>query len=332
MLRNREIRWLAVFCLAAGLAAVLAGFAIAPAAGVLALALWGFLCAGYGVFTAWRYRQISILTAYLARVYGGGRVLDIRDNTEGELSLLKNDLYKITVALQQQADQLQADKRFLADALGDISHQLKTPLTSALVMTDLLADASLPEQRRREFTDRLSRQLGRIQWLVGALLKLSRLDAGAVAFRKETVPVEQLLRRALDPLQIQMELQNVQCQCDCPAGIVWQGDESCTVQAVQNVVKNCVEQMPNGGCLTIQVTDDPLCCRISISDTGGGIDPEDLPHLFERFYRGSNAGPDSVGIGLALAQGILRAQDGNLTAENIPGGARFVVELNRTNV
>ena len=178
MLRNREILFFAAFCLGVGAVGTVLGFVLSPAAGVLALLLWAVLCTGYGVFTAWRYRQLADLSAYLSGVYGGGRALDIRDNTEGELSLLKNDLYKITVTLQEQADQLAKDKSYLADALGDISHQLKTPLTSALVMTDLLSDPVLPADRRAEFLDRLTGQLERIRWLVGTLLKISRLDAG----------------------------------------------------------------------------------------------------------------------------------------------------------
>ena len=331
MLRNREITWLAVFCLATGLAGTVAGFAIAPAAGVVVLALWAMLCLGYGGFTAWRYRQINRLAAYLAQVYGGGRALDIRDNTEGELSLLKNDLYKITVTLQQQADQLAADKAFLANALGDISHQLKTPLTSAMVMADLLADPDLPQPRRTEFTGRLSAQLARVQWLVATLLKMSRLDAGAVVFQKRPVPLPRLVHSALEPLQIQMELQNIACRVHCPDA-AWTGDENWTVQALQNIVKNCVEQMPRGGTLAITVTDDPLCSRITVQDTGGGIDPEDLPHLFERFYRGKHAGADNVGIGLALAHQIIQRQGGRILAGNIPGGAKFTVELAKTVV
>lgn len=332
MLRNREIRLFALFCLAVSAAGCAAAFAVSPAAGAVAAALCAVLCAGYAVFTAWRYRQIARLTEYLSGVYGGGRALDIRDNTEGELSLLKNDLYKITVTLQQQADQLRQDRGFLATALGDISHQLKTPLTSALVMTDLLADPALPPDRRSEFTGRLSAQLGRVQWLVGALLKLSRLDAGAVTFQKEPVRLEELVRRALEPLQVQMELQNVGCRCSCPPGAAWQGDGAWTVQALQNVCKNCVEQMPRGGTLTVTAADDPLACRIVVEDTGGGVDPEDLPHLFERFYRGKNAGPDSAGIGLALAQGIVQAQGGRIAASNTGRGARFVLTLPKTVV
>lgn len=327
MLRNREIALFAAFCLGVGILGVIVGFVLSPAAGVLTLLLWAVLCAGYGVFTRWRYRQIAALSAYLSGVYGGGRALDIRDNTEGELSVLKNDLYKITVTLQEQADQLAKDKGFLADALGDISHQLKTPLTSALVMTDLLADPTLPDDRRKDFLDRLTRQLERIRWLVGALLKISRLDAGAVTLQKAPVKLSDLIRKALEPLGIAMELQGVRCDVTCPEAARWVGDEAWTVQALQNILKNCVEQMPKGGVLRVRAESDPLACRITVEDTGGGIDPDDLPHLFERFYRGKSAGSESVGIGLALAQAIVTEQGGRITAENHGPGARFTLTL-----
>ena len=332
MLRNREILTLALFT---------AGTALLGTAACLRWPAWGWACAlgmaaalaaGYGVFTAWRYAQLKRLAAYLAAVYGGQRVLDIRDNREGELSLLKNDLYKITVTLQRQADRLAADRGFLARSLGDISHQLRTPLTSALLMTELLDDEALPPPRRREFVHSLTEQLERMRWLVEALLRLSRLDAGAVTLRRDAVPVPALLDKALSPLRVPMELQAVRCTVDCPPGAVWQGDEAWTAQALLNVCKNCVEQMPGGGELRLRCTDDALRCRITVEDTGGGIAESDLPHLFERFYRGQNAGPGSAGIGLALAQRILGEQGGRIMAENIPGGARFTVDLPKRTV
>lgn len=331
MLRNREILALALFCGGVTAAGALACFALCPAAGWVFLLAAAALNGGYAVFTRWRYRQLQALSTYLGAVYAGGRAMDIRDNAEGELSILKNDLYKITVTLQQQADRLQRDKTFLADTLGDISHQLKTPLTSAVVMADLLAGPGLPEQKRAEFLQSLTGQLQRMQWLVSALLKLSRLDAGAVELARAPVPAAALLEKAAEPLRIQLELQGVDYRCDCPAQAVLPCDENWTVQAVQNVLKNCAEQMPAGGTLAVRCLDDPLACRIEVTDTGGGIDPEDLPYLFERFYRGKNAGPESVGIGLALARSILRRQGGELTAENWDGpagrGARFVFTL-----
>lgn len=327
MLRNREILLFSVFCLGVGAVGVALGFWLSAAAGLLALALWAVLCAGYGAFTLWRYRQLAALSSYLAGVYGGGRALDIRDNTEGELSLLKNDLYKITVTLQEQADRLARDKSFLADALGDISHQLKTPLTSALVMTDLLSDPDLPADRRAEFLDRLTGQLERIRWLVGTLLKISRLDAGAVTLQKTPVRLADLINKALEPLRIAMELHGVRCDVTCPADAWWVGDEAWTVQALQNVLKNCVEQMPKGGRLSVSAGANALNCRIAVQDTGGGIDPQDLPHLFERFYRGRRAGPDSAGIGLALARAVVCGQGGRITAENHGPGALFTLTL-----
>lgn len=332
MLRNQEITALALFT---------AGTALAGTAACLRWPAWGWACAlamaavlalGYGVFTAWRYAQLKKLAAYLAAVYGGQRVLDIRDNREGELSLLKNDLYKITVTLQRQADRLEADRGFLARSLGDISHQLRTPLTSALLMTELLDDDALPAAKRREFVRSLTGQLERMRWLVEALLRLSRLDAGAVALRRDEVAVPALLEKVLEPLRVPMELQNVRCTVDCPPGAVWQGDEAWTTQALLNVLKNCVEQMPSGGELRIRCADDALRCRLTVEDTGGGIDAADLPHLFERFYRGRSAGPQSAGIGLALARRILEEQGGRITAENIPGGARFTVDLVKRTV
>lgn len=323
MLRNREIALLALYSLAATALAAGVGFCVPGAAGWAALGLGAALGAGYAVFTAWRYRQLRRLAAYLAAVYAGDRVLDIRSNEEGELSLLKNDLYKITVTLQRQADQLARDKRLLADSLGDISHQLKTPLTSALVLADLLESDTLPPDRRRDFLQDLTAQLTRMQWLVGALLKLSRLDAGAVTLTPAPVPLEELLTAALAPLRLPMERQGVACRFDLPEGATVLCDRAWTVEAVQNVLKNCVEQMPHGGTLTMRADCDALGATLWVEDTGGGIDPADLPRLFERFYTGRRTGGDHAGIGLALARGILTRQGGALSAGNIPGGARF---------
>lgn len=292
------------------------------------------LAAGYGVFTAWRYQKLRALASYLAAVYNGARVLDIRSNEEGELSILRNDLYKITVALQQQADELAKDKQFLADSLGDISHQLKTPLTSALVLADLLGDESLPAPRRQDFLRSLTGQLTRMQWLVAALLKLSRLDAGAVTLQPAPTPVAALVGRALEPLQVAMELQGVALNCDLPDGLAWQVDPAWTAEAIENLAKNCIEQMPNGGALTITAQDDPLGAALRIEDTGGGFDPADLPHLFDRFYTAHTRPDGHAGIGLALAQSVVRRQGGRITAENLPGrrGARFTLALPKCTV
>ena len=327
MLRNREIRllfgsWLAVT-------------AVSCAGGCWRWGLPGLWCGAgclvlgglYALFTRYRYRQIAALCDYLAAVYAGGEPLDIRDNREGELSLLKNDIYKIVSILKRQTRQLGADKAYLAEALQNISHQLKTPLTSLFVMTDLLAEPDLPQERRETFLHSTTEQLGRIQWLVSALLRLARIDAAAVDFKKEDMALCALLQRSLTPLRIPAELAGVQLQLDCPPQLHWRGDLSWTAEVVGNIVKNCIEHTPAGGTVALSCRENPLHIALYIRDTGPGIDQADLGRLFERFYKGQGAGPESVGIGLAMAKAILQSQNADVTAGNWESGAVFTVKL-----
>lgn len=328
MLKNREIKLF--FGGYFVLSALTAGFCFyfsAPA-GWACLALALILGEGFWLVTWWRYQQIRRLSSYLASVYSGGEALDIRDNREGELSILKNDIYKITRVLTRQAELLHQDKDYLAEALGNISHQLKTPLTSLYVMTDLLKAPGLPQEKRQEFLTRTTDQLDRIQWLVASLLKLSRIDAAVVTFKKEPVMITELLNRAVAPFEIPMEAKEIQLTKTGDAALCWTGDMSWTAEAVGNIIKNCVEHTPQGGSIWVDCVENPLHTEISITDNGPGIPPRDLPFLFQRFYKGENAGADSVGIGLAMAKTILQSQNADVFAENLPqGGAKFTIKL-----
>lgn len=327
-MRNREL-WLyiGVSC-GIGLVGSAVGFAIGRQAGLLCLALL-VLLGGWGLcFTLWRYRKIRMLSDVLALAAGGGQVPDIRTNREGELSILQNDLYKITSALAGRASHLQQDKKQLAATLGDISHQLKTPLTSLLVLTDLLQDESLPAEKRQEFLQRVQVQLERTSWLVQSLLRISRLDAAVVNFRQDEIPLHRLLSKAAEPLLPLAEQGGVSLSIDCPRGLNWQGDAEWTGEALGNLLKNCIEHAPHGGSVAVRCVDNPLHTLILVEDDGPGFSENDLPRLFERFYRGAGAEGEGVGIGLALAKSILQAQGGDVAAENRPqGGARFVVKL-----
>ena len=171
--RNREIRWLCSILAAILLIYTGTGFLIHPSAGITAL-VSGLSAGGLAlIFTYRRYQQIGELSAYLKRISTGEYSLDVRDHEEGELSILKSEIYKMTVMLSESTGLLQREKRELADSLADISHQLKTPLTSMMVMADLLQDEKLPSLKRKEFTERIRVQLERIQWLVLLLLKMS---------------------------------------------------------------------------------------------------------------------------------------------------------------
>ena len=297
------------------------------------LALTGFACAGFALLLAGYRRAISAqvagLSAYLRQIEAGDYALDVRDNVESSFSLLKNDLYKVTVRLREQAELLQKDKTALANLIADISHQIKTPLTSLGVLADLLAEDP-PEEDRRAFVERLRRQLGRIQWLVVALLKLARLDAGTAAFKSEQVDVYGLIERALEPLQIPLEIKKLSLKVHGYDGASFTGDFNWSAEALTNVLKNCVEHTPEGGKIEIAYTANALYAEIIVSDAGEGIAGADLPNIFSRFYRGANADSNSVGIGLALAKAIFNAQGGDIAVRSQRGlGTRFEIRLFR---
>lgn len=295
--------------------------------------LVGLLCAGF-VLLLVRYQravaaQVAGLSAYLCQLDAGDYALDVRDNGEGSFSLLKNDLYKVTVRLREQAEMLQKDKTALSNLITDISHQIKTPLTSLGVLADLLAEDP-PEADRRAFVERLRAQLGRIQWLVTALLKLARLDAGTAAFKSEPVEVRRLIERALEPLQIPLEIKKQHLEVHGDADASYTGDLNWSAEALTNVVKNCVEHTPEGGKIEIAYTTNALYAEITVSDNGEGIASADLPNIFNRFYRGTNAAQNSVGIGLALAKAIFTAQGGDITVRSQRGvGTSFAIRVFR---
>lgn len=330
MLRNKELRLPLFLSVLLTGAAVLVCGRLGSGAAALAGAVCTGLCAVIWIrVTAVRYARLRELGEYLAEVYAGGELMDIRDNKEGELSLLKNDLHKITVTLRQQSSQLEQDKTFLQQLLGNISHQLRTPLTGMLVMADLLSRRDLTDEKREEFTGQLTAQLERMQWLLERLLTLSRLDAGCLELEFKPVDLAGLLDRAAAPVRVALELRGQTMEIECPAGPPWQGDERWTAEAVTNLLKNASEHAPRGGTVRVVLVRDALEVRIMVEDDGPGIAPEDMPHLFQRFYRGAHASPGSAGIGLALAAELAQAQGGSVTAENrTPGpGARFTLRL-----
>lgn len=325
MLRNNEFRLY--------LALQLLIMAAAPGVALLWLgweAFWLVLAAivltsfnFYG-FTSWRYRELMRLSQYLRKIAAGGYALDIRDNREGELSILKNEIFKVTMRLSEQSEYLLRDKERMSEALSDISHQLKTPLTSMGVMLDLLKQPDLPPEKQGQFLAHLQQQLERMEWLITALLKISKLEAGTVLFQPEPVRMQELVQQALQPLEIPIELRELSVQFVGDEQLYLNVDKKWTVEAILNIVKNAVEHTPAGGQITLTMSQNSLYKELVIADSGPGIAKEDLPHLFKRFYRGSHASEASVGIGLAMSYSIMQAQNGNIEASNgAAGGALF---------
>ena len=280
------------------------------------------------ILTNRRYRALANMAANLDRVLAGERDIRLRDMSEGELAILSSEIDKVIARLNLTVDELQAEKLALSDALADISHQLKTPLTSIAISTELIRDRLSARGDSEDLVERLrliQTLQARVEDLVAALLKLARIDAGVIKLVCGAVDARELVRKSFEPLAIAFDIADVRFSADVQDGASYEGDLTWSVEALENILKNCMEHTPAGGCVSVRVTEDVLACRIRIEDTGPGIAESDLPHIFERFYRGSrdaNAAPSEVnpagvGIGLALSKSLVTAQGGTLTAENL---------------
>lgn len=330
--RNPEFRreWL-IYGLGTLLCAVISFF-LSPLCGLLVLLLGLFFHLVHLYFAKGRYAQITELSQSIDRILHGQETLLITDSDEGELSILNSEIRKMTVRLKEQSDRLKADKLWLTDAIADIFHQLRTPLTSMNLTVSLLAEEDLSFDRRIRLTRELKQQLDRMQWLAEALLKMSKIDAGTALFHSEPVSVAELVRHAAQPLLIPMELRGISFSSSV-SDEAFTGDFSWTAEALGNLLKNCTEHTPEGGRISVAAAETALYTKIVVQDSGDGFDKDDLPHLFQRFYKGKNASAESIGIGLALVRMIVSAQNGTVKAENAPdGGARFVVRFYKSVV
>lgn len=298
---------------------------------VLCLALGIILIIIFTVVTKRRYKNLNDLNDYLSLVCKGIYDMNIDDNTEGELSILKNNLYKVITLLQSQNEYLKNDKLYLADSIADISHQLKTPLTSMMVMCELLENEENPD-KRREFVAVINNQLLKMKWLITNILKISKLDADATEFKREEVSISKVLDDSLKPFVLTAELKNITIQNNTN-DFAFNGDESWTVEAISNIVKNCLEHTNDGGKIIIASDSTNLYNKLTISDNGCGIAEEDLPHIFERFYHGKNSSKDSVGIGLALAKTVFEKENASVTVESEQGvGSVFEIRFYKSVV
>lgn len=329
MFRNREIRQFLVLFLVITAVAAIVGFMIHPAAGILILVVTAAFGSAFFMFTKVRYKRIAEMVEQIDRVLHNEEHLYISESEEGELSILESEITKMTLRIREQNDALRRDKEHLADSLADIAHQLRTPLTSANLILTLLRNAA-GEKERKDLLREMEALFIQMDWLIISLLKLSRLDAGIVVFQKEQIAVNHLIREALRSLLIPMELHNIILQVDVPEGIEIQGDLAWLSQAIQNVLKNCMESVGNDGNIEIRCTENPLFTEIMIHDSGTGFEKEDLPHLFDRFYRGKNAGHAGYGIGLALSRMIIIRHGGTIMAKNHPqNGAVFSIRFSK---
>ena len=331
LLKNKEVRKALLWQLLISAAACTVCFFFDVRAGLTAVVLSLLLMLIFCISTYKRYQRISSLADDIDQVLHGNSSIDFDSYSEGELSILHSEIYKMTVRLREQQQKLLSDKEYLADSLADISHQIRTPLTSINLLVERLSATGLTDECRHQLTNELYELLSRIDWLIITLLKISKLDAGTVSFNKETVSLEALIKRSCSPLLIPMELRGQELIIRAEGDFY--GEPAWTSEAVGNMVKNCMEHTPDGGRIEINAVETALYSEIVIKDNGTGISPEDLPHIFERFYKGKDSDGKSFGIGLALSRMIIAGQKGTVKAENRKNaGAMFTLRFYKGTV
>lgn len=331
LFKNREVRRTFFLQVVISLIAVIAAFFVDDKAGYIVTVLAVLLIAVCLISTYRRYKRISDLAGDINRLLHGDSAISLENYSEGELGILHSEVYKMTIRLREQQQKLINDKVYLADSIADISHQIRTPLTSINLMVELLSDPKTKEERKPQLIHELQGMLSRIDWLITTLLKISKLDAGTVQFKQEKVSLETLVRKASAPLLVPIELRGQ--ELSVKADGMFNGDIAWTCEAIGNILKNCMEHTAEGGLLEIEASENALFTELIIKDNGTGIDKEDLPHIFERFYKGKDSDDKSFGVGLALSRMIITAQNGTVKAENRhPKGAMFTIRFYKGTV
>ena len=331
-LRNHEVVKTLSLQIFISVSAIVVAFVWDKRFGVFTFILVMLLLLISTVSTYMRYKCIYELSADVDRIlHGNDMNLSLDKYQEGELAVLQSEIHKMILRLREQRQQLQEDKSYLANALADISHQVRTPLTSINLLVDLLSEPDITDERRMKLTHELMALLSRIDWLITTLLKISKLDAGTVQLKQETIALQELICKATEPLLIPIEIREQNLYIETNG--TFTGDVSWSVEAISNIVKNCMEHTPKGGEIRIAASENLLFTEIVISDSGTGIAKEDLPHIFDRFYKSKNAGDKNFGIGLSLSRMIITNQNGVIKAENnATNGALFTIRFYKGTV
>lgn len=298
--------------------------------GALCLAMGAVLLAVYLITEKIRHDKIADLCNEIDRILTGGEQIKLNDFSEGDMSILQSEIRKLTIRLGGQNTMLKTDKILMKDSIADISHQLRTPFTTMNLVLSMLSKPGLSRQETARYVRELSRLLSRTDWLIDDMLKLSQFDAGVVELDRKICGVRELIRSSAEPIEIPLELKGIELAADISENVCAEIDFKWTREAVGNILKNCMEHTPENGIIRVRAEENPLYTEIIISDSGNGIAPDDLPHIFQRFYRTSDT--EGYGIGLALAQRIVKSQNGIIEARNGETGAEFTVRIYKTTV
>ena len=271
-----------------------------------------------------REKKIKNISKQVNDILFQEKNLYIQQYKEGSLSILENEITKLVNRLNEQSQLLYKDKILLKNSLEDISHQMKTPLTSLNLIHERLKSAEGVE--KKNLLKEQDQLLYKMEWLVSSLLKMAQIDAHSFEFKKEIILSEKFVDEILKIFEIQLELKNIKFikRIDNEVlniDVLW------TIEAISNIIKNSIEHLHQEGTIQFIISHNPIYTEIIIEDNGPGIDKEDIHYLFERFYKGKNADQKSVGIGLALSQMIIENQNGTISVENMNPGTKFMIHL-----
>lgn len=276
-----------------------------------------FLLLIYYMYNRKLKKEVRVINQYLQDILNDNYELNIADYNEDDLSVLKNDIYKVTIKLKNLSNYEQREQQFLMNTLEDISHQLKTPLTALMITNDILVNNDLSKEERKEFLMREAKELEKMEWLITTLLKLSKLDSGAVKFKKEKVRVEELIDEALESLLVSLELKKVKViKKHLDFNLIC--DRAWMREALTNILKNAYEHVLENGNIIINGEDNPVYKAIIITDDGVGIKKEEIKNIFKRFYSASSS-KNSMGIGLNMARIIVQKHNGKIEVTSEPG-------------
>lgn len=323
---NDKLRRIIHVSLTAAAAALCLPFSIVCA--VIVTVFSAVLLVIYEVDLRMRNRNVMKLCDDIDRILRDNDTVSFDEYKEGELSVLSAEVHKMTIRLREQNTALLKEKQFAKEALEDISHQLRTPLTSVMMILGLMRSPKLSESERMEYIRELYELLARMKWLIETMLSLSRLEADAVKLARDEVSCRELIELSAETLSVTAELKGVEVRTDIEGEPFFTGDLHYTSEAVVNLLKNAIEHTPSGGTVTITAYGSSISANITIADTGNGIPENELPHIFERFYRSSEYTKNGYGIGLAFAKKVITEQNGSLKAsKRKPCGALFSIKF-----
>ncbi|MDD7794826.1 HAMP domain-containing sensor histidine kinase [Clostridium sp. 'White wine YQ'] len=290
---------------------------------VMGLVLLIFNFFQYKVF----YKKISSLITGAKKVIEGDYYLPISEHKEGALSKLALSFNSMREIIRNNINELSKEKQFLVDLLSDISHQLKTPLSSMIVYNDIMLNKELSKEQRETFLLNNQNQLNRMNWLIQSILKLAKLDAKAIEFEKEEQSLNETIEEAIEVLQSKALEREVRIYFNSDEEVKFEHDRLWLQEAFINIIKNGIEHTDNGGEIRIDVYENPIYKKVIIEDNGEGIEREDLPNIFKRFYKGKTSrNSDSVGIGLALGKSIIESHNGYIEVMSQRGkGTKFTI-------